>query len=107
VKRHVTLLCAWERASESPAQQELLSPHVVTLAHWRKSLPTSSRATRSLAYLRFLTQGTLCGSFARETGNTGGARACIRNWRMKWFYRSNLSSCWCRTKRAGCGRVQL
>jgi hypothetical protein len=29
---------------------------------------------------------------ARETGNSGGARACIPNGKVKWFYHSNLSS---------------
>jgi hypothetical protein len=29
---------------------------------------------------------------ARETVNSGGARACIPNGKVKWFYHSNLSS---------------
>jgi hypothetical protein len=29
---------------------------------------------------------------ARETGNAGGARACIPNGKAKWFHHSNLSS---------------
>jgi hypothetical protein len=29
---------------------------------------------------------------ARETGNSGGARACILSGKAKWFYHSNLSS---------------
>jgi hypothetical protein len=29
---------------------------------------------------------------ARETGNAGGARACIPNGKVKWFYHTNLSS---------------
>jgi hypothetical protein len=35
---------------------------------------------------------TPCGSLARETGNAGGARACIPNGKIKWFYHSNLTS---------------
>jgi|AntAceMinimDraft_5_1070358.scaffolds.fasta_scaffold25536_2 hypothetical protein len=45
-------------------------------------------------------------SLARETRNAGGARACIPNGRLKWFYHTNLSSCRRRAKRAGCGRVR-
>jgi hypothetical protein len=29
---------------------------------------------------------------ARETENSGGARACIPNGKIKWLYHSNLSS---------------
>jgi hypothetical protein len=29
---------------------------------------------------------------ARETGNSGGVRACIPNGKAKWFYHSYLSS---------------
>jgi hypothetical protein len=47
------------------------------------------------------------GRLARETGNTGGARACISNEREQWFCPSNLSSCGRRAKRAGYGRLQL
>jgi hypothetical protein len=32
------------------------------------------------------------GSLARETGNAGGARACIPNGKIEWFYHSNLLS---------------
>jgi len=35
---------------------------------------------------------TPCGSLARETGNSGGARACTPNGKAKWCYHSNLSS---------------
>jgi hypothetical protein len=52
------------------------------------------------------TQQTPCGSLPRETGFVGGARACISNGRLKWFYHTNLSSCWRRAKRAGCRRVR-
>jgi hypothetical protein len=50
---------------------------------------------------------TPCESLARETGNTGGARACTPNERVKWFYYSDVSSYGRRTKRAECGRVRL
>jgi hypothetical protein len=35
---------------------------------------------------------TPCGSLARETGNAGGARACIPIGKVKRFYHSKLSS---------------
>jgi hypothetical protein len=44
---------------------------------------------------------------ARETGNAGGARRCIPNGKIKWFYHSNLSSFGTVQKTlgvGGCGR---
>jgi hypothetical protein len=42
----------------------------------------------------------------RETGHTGGARACIPIGRTKWFYNSNLLNCERLATRAGYGQVR-
>jgi hypothetical protein len=56
-------------------------------AAWRRGARGRKKAGRSGE-----TQETLCGSLARETGNSGGARAFIPNGSFKWFYHSDLSS---------------
>jgi hypothetical protein len=47
---------------------------------------------RKMAWRSEETQEAPCGNLTRETGNVGGARACILNGKAKWFYHSNLSS---------------
>jgi hypothetical protein len=56
-------------------------------AAWRRGASGGERAGRSGE-----TQETPCGSSVRETGNAGGARACILNGNVKGVYHSDLSS---------------
>jgi hypothetical protein len=47
---------------------------------------------------------------AQETGNAGGARACILNVKVKWFYHSDISSfgsVQSTLGAGGCGRKML
>jgi hypothetical protein len=76
-----------------------LSTHLVTalaclhvLNPARRSSLEAGASARKRAGRSGKTSETPCGSSARETGNAGGARACIPNGKAKWFYPSNLSS---------------